>query len=120
MVYDQLWVWKYFVNRAIRSMLGHDAQYGILAILAYLLGSTALMAAAAILGMGLFELVGLKNDVLFMLAMSPVILAVVPTIWTAGYLFFEYQLYYTGLYWMLGIKGFPIRNSVKKWVQFSE
>lgn len=119
MVHDQLWVWEYFVNRAIRRMLGHDAQYGILAILVYLLGSTALMAAAAILGMGFFELVGLKNDGFLMLAISPIILAVAPTFWTSGYLFFEYQLYYTGVYWMSDIRGFPIRDSVKKWVQFS-
>ena len=120
MVHDQLWVWEYFVNRAIRRMLGHDAQYGILAILAYLLGSMALMVTAGILCMGFFELAGLSNDGLFLLAISPIILAVAPTCWTSMYLFFEYQLYYTGTYRMLGIKGFPIRNSVKKWVQFGE
>lgn len=120
MVRDQLWVWEFFVNRAIRRLLEHQARYGLLAVIAYLVSSVAVQIFTALLVMSVLELLGVLQDGLFLLGVAPVLLAITPLFWSSGLLLFEYQLYYSRMYWLWGVKGFPIRNSLRAWVQFGE
>jgi hypothetical protein len=120
MVRDQLWVWEFFVNRAIRRLLGYQARYGLLAVIAYLVFCLALMTFTALLVMGALELLGVMQDGLLLLFLAPIGFAIVPLFWSSFLLLFEYQLYYGGAYWLLGVKGFPIRESLRAWVQFGE
>jgi hypothetical protein len=124
MVRDQLWVWEVFVNRAIRLLLRNQSRLGLVGVLVHLLSAMILITFFCLLATTAFQFLGLKSDEIVLFFVAPLVLAIAPTFYATFLLIFDYQLYLFGGYYFLGIlfgcKNRAIRDSIRRWVQYSE